>query len=434
MQGGYTPHIEWRESEEALFKLCKQETETHNQLRLQSLCLLRQGESLEDTARTTGVHPRTIRQWVAWYRKGGVAEVRRHRAGRYRHNKANSKHAPAHVVTENSDAVQSDSETASEHNQSAFPPVETHYQFVADESVSANVKRIITEHIDRAVWQLTEPPKGRDKGVHDARKCFKKIRAVLRLVRAELGEDIFKRENIRYRDAGRRLAPVRESAVLIQTFDRIVDRFANQLAPGAFFGVRAELEAIHQTVTEQILDHENHVPEVLEVLHQARQQVPHLPIINEDFSALYGGLRRVYRRGRNRLADAYAAPSAESFHEWRKRLKYLWYHMRLLNPVWPGQLTALATELSEVADWLGDDHDLAELRLAVMQHPEWFRNEGELQVLLALMEYWRREFQIMAKPVGERIYVDSPKVFVNRIAAYWQVWRTETGVNQEFRS
>jgi len=246
-------------------------------------------------------------------------------------------------------------------------------------------------------------------------------------VRDELGEEVFKRENIRYRDAGRRLAPVRESAVLVQTFDRIVDRFSNQLTADAFWGMRARLETIHHNVAEQILDHENHVDEVLEVLHYARRNVDQLPIVNEDFEALAGGLRRVYRRGRNRLGDAYAAPSPESFHEWRKRLKYLWYHLRLLNPVWPGQLTALAAELSNVTDWLGDDHDLWALRLVVGQHPEWFRNEGELQVLLALIDYWRRENQIMARPVGQRIYVETPRGFVNRIGTYWQIWRAETG-------
>jgi transposase len=32
-------------------------------------------------AELLGVHYRTIQQWVAWYRAGGLAEVRRHRHG-----------------------------------------------------------------------------------------------------------------------------------------------------------------------------------------------------------------------------------------------------------------------------------------------------------------------------------------------------------------
>ena len=161
------------------------------------------------------------------------------------------------------------------------------------------------------------------------------------------------------------------------------------------------------------------------MLQEAQQRLADLSLVHTNFSAFDGGLRRVYRRGRNRLADAYAAPTAKSLHEWRKRLKYLWYHMRILKPLWANQLTALTIELSDIADWLGDDHDLFELRLVVQGHPEWFRNQAELQVLLALIDYWRRELQITAYPFGRRIYVERPRVFINRIAAYWQVWRAE---------
>ena len=89
--------------------------------------------------------------------------------------------------------------------------------------------------------------------MHDARKCFNKIPAVLRLVRDEIGEDSFERENISFRDAGRRLAPVRESAVLVQTFARLCERFAGQLAPNAFTGLRDELIDMHYAISERIL-------------------------------------------------------------------------------------------------------------------------------------------------------------------------------------
>jgi hypothetical protein len=67
----------------------------------------------------------------------------------------------------------------------------------------------------------------------------------------------------------------------------------------------------------------------------------------------------VYKRGRNRLFDAYAAPSPDNFHEWRKRTKYLWYHVRILRPLWPAVLEELANEIHELSNLLGLDHDLA---------------------------------------------------------------------------
>jgi CHAD domain-containing protein len=72
-----------------------------------------------------------------------------------------------------------------------------------------------------------------DEAMHDARVCFKKIRAVVWLVWAELDGDIFRQEQAYYRDAGRRLSAVRDTAAMIEAFDKLTDRFATQLAADA---------------------------------------------------------------------------------------------------------------------------------------------------------------------------------------------------------
>ena len=48
-------------------------------------------------------------------------------------------------------------------------------------------------------------------------------------------------------------------------------------------------------------------------------------------------------------------------HEWRKRVKDLWYHCLLLQDAWKPVMSALADEAHELSDRLGDDHDLAVL-------------------------------------------------------------------------
>ena len=50
-------------------------------MRLQALWLLRKGQSIHDGAAAIGCHPRTVQDWVAWYRKGELEDVRRHRKG-----------------------------------------------------------------------------------------------------------------------------------------------------------------------------------------------------------------------------------------------------------------------------------------------------------------------------------------------------------------
>jgi len=187
----------------------------------------------------------------------------------------------------------------------------------------------------------------------------------------------------------------------------------------------------HEAFKQHLLDDEEAMAEVAVKIEQGRARVANWPIERNDFSALYGGLKRVYKRGYKGLAGAYRESVAENFHDWRKRVKYLWYHMRILKPLWPDLLGELADALHDLSDYLGDDHDLAEFRQLVLDRPEMFNDEPELQALLGLIDRRRAELEAAARPLGERIYVEKPEAFVNRLAAYWPVWQQRQLAEQE---
>lgn len=71
--------VDWREDEATLGGLYRKERDGQRRTRLQALWLLRQGKSLRETAAVVGVNYRTVQQWVAWYRSGGLAEAGAHR-------------------------------------------------------------------------------------------------------------------------------------------------------------------------------------------------------------------------------------------------------------------------------------------------------------------------------------------------------------------
>ena len=73
--------IEWQEDENTLKELYEQEKDYQNRGQLQALWLVRTGRSMSEVAPIVGVHYRTVQEWFAWYRAGGVAEVLKHRRG-----------------------------------------------------------------------------------------------------------------------------------------------------------------------------------------------------------------------------------------------------------------------------------------------------------------------------------------------------------------
>src|SRR5829696_5999977 len=78
--------------------------------------------------------------------------------------------------------------------------------------------------------------------VHQARKNVKKSRALLRLVRSELGDKIYRRENRSLRDAARTVAHVRDADVMVETGEALQEHFAGRLPAKAFDDLRKALK------------------------------------------------------------------------------------------------------------------------------------------------------------------------------------------------
>src|SRR3954451_12630663 len=96
------------------------------------------------------------------------------------------------------------------------------------ERVPEGVRRIARGQLDMSIVRL-EGHSDEDRGtaVHETRKSLKRVRATVRLARDELGDEAYRRENVAFRDAGRRLGGVRDSQVLLETLDALTTAISN---------------------------------------------------------------------------------------------------------------------------------------------------------------------------------------------------------------
>lgn len=294
-----------------------------------------------------------------------------------------------------------------------------------DEPLSAGVRRIAHEQAERALEGLGSAEADReaaDDAIHDARKRFKKIRAALRLVRHHLGPEVFARENEAWRDAGRQLAEVRESAVLPRTLRSLRDRHGDALAPGPFEEMADRLEAYHGCVLDRVLAEDGPLAEATVMVQAARDRIHAWPLTASDWEAIAPSVRKVYKRGLRRMEDAYEDPSAAAFHEWRKRVKYLWYQLRMLAPVWESVLGEWADVQHDLADDLGEANDLSDL-LEQLENGRLDVDGEVATVLTGVATRWRAERWDDARPLGLRLYAESPDEFVERMGTYWTAAR-----------
>ncbi|MEF8901876.1 MAG: CHAD domain-containing protein [Halovenus sp.] len=291
------------------------------------------------------------------------------------------------------------------------------YTLQPEEHVSDGIKRIIDGKIDRAIGHL-DGDGDRHETVHEVRKRCKEIRAAVRLVRPVL--PTYKRENVHYRDAARRISAIRDAHAAIETFDdhlRPAVEARNALDESTLADVRATLVDRRDTMAaEQNL--ERRLNEVRADLIDGQKRVSDLPIATEGYDAVAGGLRKSYKRARNRMQEAYEDPEFERFHEWRKRIKYHRYHTRLLRRVWVGPMKRRRAELKELSDIIGYENDLAEFAM-ILDDEDLFGIKTR-ETLDEVITARRSELHRQGRPLGERLFAEHPDRLVDRIGAYWE--------------
>jgi CHAD domain-containing protein len=289
------------------------------------------------------------------------------------------------------------------------------YRLKRKETLPEGVRRIACGRIDDAIDEVGGKAGSRpEEAVHNARKDMKKLRALLRLVRGELGDEVYRRENACFRDAALELAGARDADVMLTTLDGL------KLDESVSGPLRQGLEA-HRLRTAGG-SRKQAARTVIEILSSARARVADWPLERDDFEALRPGLERMYRRGKRDFRAVREEPSVEGLHEWRKRAKELWYHHSLLASLWKPVMGAVGDEAHELSDLLGDDHDLAMLL-------EWARaNADPAPELVEAVEERRAELQHDALELGARLYADRRKDFIRRLEQWWEAAREQAAV------
>jgi CHAD domain-containing protein len=228
-------------------------------------------------------------------------------------------------------------------------------------SGTKEVQCLLCHHLDQALQALQGHQPLSDAAVHGARKQLKQGRADLRLLRKALGSQTYAYANTALRDVARPLTAVRDAKALLDTLETLVEHNGVH-APGLDLDrVRLALREEYYAVRHHVLDAGQTLAGPVASLRAARARGKRWPMGRGGWSVLGTGVQRVYRQSREAFAVVQEDPSPECFHAWRKQVKYLWHQLQVLQPIQPGQLTALVDQRHTLANVLGEDHDLAVL-------------------------------------------------------------------------
>jgi CHAD domain-containing protein len=303
------------------------------------------------------------------------------------------------------------------------PASDRAYRLRAGEAPSEGMRRIALARADSALERLREAEWIEDPAapVHGARKDLKKLRAAVRLLRRELGDDLYRAENARYRDAGRQLSATRDAEVKLRTLEALCERFPERLAGEAVGEWRQGLDRERREAVAAAHGGAS-IAVARNAVEAGRARVAAWPLRTESWKLVGPGVERSYRRGREAMRRAAEDRSGDSLHEWRKRAKDLWYHLRILEGALPAPLAGSVERADALADTLGDHHDLAVLRADLLDRA---LPPAARPVLVAAIEQRQEELAAAAFEQGETLYAQRPKAFRRGLRRGWKNWRAD---------
>jgi CHAD domain-containing protein len=261
-------------------------------------------------------------------------------------------------------------------------------------------RRALLAELDRTIAEL-DTRRRSDVAVHNLRKQLKRARAALRMLRECMGVVEYRRDNALIRDAARPLTPVRDAKVLLQTLEQVAPKKAG--GGGGLFLLR-----LHRLLEEQRRLALRHLrpadlAQAARVLRGIRRRAAALP---ESRLALphSRGLRRAFKKARSAFRVAKRQGTDESLHEWRKQTKYFGNQLEILLPLGRKLFDKSHRRATQLADCLGDDHDLVILTEQISLHAVGAHPPARL---IRAVEHRRKKLKRRAMRLGRRLYCGS---------------------------
>jgi CHAD domain-containing protein len=283
------------------------------------------------------------------------------------------------------------------------------------EPLPEGLKRVFAEQIDAALHLCQHPAKQRGVTVHEVRKHLKKLRAAMRLAVDQVGKNRHVREDRCVRKIGRLVSDLRDAQVRLQTFIDLRDQAAKALREERFLRTEELLLLERESFSAAF---EGWQSRAIPQLEQAKTRLMKWPLEGLTWKQICDAVGKVYKRGQRGLAKTIDDPEAENFHAWRKRVKDIWYQLRILQPLNRVVLEQIAHDAEVLGELLGCEHDLHFLLARLEKESGDEALADEMAHLKRLIGKRCKRLQRDALELGRRFYAEPAKGFAKRVSIF----------------
>lgn len=284
------------------------------------------------------------------------------------------------------------------------------------------IRRAGLELIDEAIEILRDQPNGSHEAVHDARKRFKRIRALYRLIQPAAA-DFCSEENARFRDIAQSLAFARDATALVETATYLEDFARSQTQSAALQSVTVILRERRDHAVANEVDLDGAMKAAIAGCEKGRVRLEALRLPDDAKDAaklIRKSWSKQRAKAREALANCHDHADVEHFHDLRKAGQIYWMHLGLLRRLWPSAMRSKRADAKRLVDLLGREHDLSVLAALVDREPERFGNGDRLALLLDAIIRQQQTLRVDSLALASEVFSESART-ESRIAAL--LWR-----------
>ncbi|OCW57942.1 CHAD domain-containing protein [Hoeflea olei] len=296
------------------------------------------------------------------------------------------------------------------------------YRLRPGAKLTREIRRIATEQYRQAIAVLRTQPDGEAEAIHDARKCFKRLRGLMRLI-SGAAPDFAARENARLRDAARTLSQLRDATALVEALDHLIESEATADNHEVLFGIRSRLAERRDRIAAADTAGAERITAAISACEAGIAALDGLSLPGKRARAaklVSRGVAKNYGRAVSALETALASGDPAHWHDLRKRIKYHRMHVQLLGALWPGEM-ALRADVADLAgEALGDDHDLVTLDALIAADPDTLGTTDEIAVLRGCMAARATRLHAQVRDLVTNLLADDRKLVERRIEALYK--------------
>ena len=274
----------------------------------------------------------------------------------------------------------------------------------------------IQKQTEKVTYFCTAENVSSNVAVHEIRKCFKRIRALLRfyLESPNIFSPFYLNE---FQKAGNLLSPVRESYVNIQIFDRITEGNVH-IQERKIKQARELFQGKNRLRTEILIEENDGFNDILNRIQKFDIQLESNPEL-VTVKQIYSETCKSYSNGFDRFRQTELITDGNELHELRKKMKRLWYQVDFVQYMHPRFFRLKSNQLNTITELLGEDHDMY-VFINELKTFQVFDDE-ELVILENLVEHQRELNFVKLIPRLKQLFNESPEQFNQKMEKIFKV-------------